>query len=88
MAIGIHVVYVMLRDVKSDGSVLDKATASITDMRTASDKQPRVIADSAIASSAGHPTVKTYLEREAAAGYTLNHMTQTMIVTYKQADLH
>ena len=41
-----------------------------------------VIPDSGIPSSAGYPTIKEYLEAEAAAGYTLRHMDQSFIITY------
>lgn len=83
MAVGIHVVNIVLRHVGPTGVVFDKnaPTTLIKDVMQGS-TQPRVEADAAIASSVGEPTIKTYLEREAALDYVLHHLSNTMIVTY------
>ncbi len=81
MAVGIHVVHVAPKQINSAGAVLDKTSATIGDMLE-SQSELRVLADSAIASSSGYPTIKTYLEREAAIDYVAEHISNTMIVTY------
>ena len=43
----------------------------------------RVIADATVPSSGGNPTIKAYLEAEAALGFEPKHITQTFIVTWK-----
>lgn len=43
----------------------------------------RVIKDSTIASSASRPTIKEYLELEAALSFEPKLITQTFIVTWK-----
>jgi len=44
-----------------------------------------VIPDSNIPSSAGSPTIKEYLELEAAEGFVLKHIDQSFIVTYPKS---
>lgn len=39
--------------------------------------------DSAINSTAGNPTVKAYLEAEAAVGYSFKHLDESYIITEK-----
>lgn len=87
MAVGIHIVYIGRKPVQPDGTVLDKNTATTKQMQTGSGED-RVLADSAIASSAGFPTVKTYLEREAALNYVVYHLSQTTIITYDAAAIN
>ena len=79
--VAVHVAYIQLMPVDPMGNVLDKSTATIKGMMTAN-TEPRVIADPDIASSAGNPTVKSYIEAEAAAGFGVRHLDQTMIITY------
>lgn len=83
MAVGIHVVYVVPRHVSPAGVVFEKnaPTTLISDVMNGS-MEPRVQADAAIASSSGDPSIKTYLEREAAIDFVLHHLSNTMIVTY------
>lgn len=84
MAQQIHYVTVMIASVsKSTGKVLfkDDATNRLSDYFSTVSEH-RVVADSAVASSATNPTVKQYLELEAAAGYKLQYMDQNKIVTY------
>lgn len=64
-----------------NGTPINKNSATIAQVQH-SDTEMRVIADAAIASSAGNPTIKAYLEAEATAGFTLRHMDNQMIVTY------
>ncbi len=44
----------------------------------------RVLPDNDIVSTLGYPTIKTYLEREAALSFKPTQITQTFIVTLKE----
>jgi len=81
MAVPIHVARVGLLPVDTAGNVVNKNQATIGQMCHASSEH-RVLADAAIPSTAGSPTPKLYLEREAALGYIAYHIDQTTIVTY------
>jgi hypothetical protein len=87
MAIGIHVVYVQPKTIDQLGNVVDKTAASTTIgtmLRTSLDH--RVVPNADIPNSAGWPTIKEYLEAEAADDYIANHISNTMIVTYDAGD--
>jgi len=43
-----------------------------------------IIEDSAIPNSIGNPTVKAYIEAEAASDYVIHRMGQTEITTYSR----
>jgi hypothetical protein len=75
----IHVARVGLFPVAANGNILT-GTYTIKEKIT-STSEHRVIPDSSIASSAGYPAVENYLVAENAAGYSLDAMNQTMIVT-------
>jgi len=79
----VHVVRVGLFTVDSNGQRIDKSGTSTTiNQMKNSSLDMLVIPDASIPSSANYPTVKAYLEAEASAGYVLNHMDQSFIVTY------
>ncbi len=80
-AVPIHVVRLGLKPVSEAGVVLDKESVSINAMLTAT-SEIRVIANSAVPNSLGFPTVEAFLALEAAQGYSLRHIDQTMIVLY------
>ena len=85
MAINIHYVNVAFRRVNSDtGQVVspDNPSTTIAMMLRTRDEH-RVVSDASVPNSAGNPTVKQYLEAEAADGYKLQHMDQTQIITYE-----
>ncbi len=89
MAIGIHVVRVGLFTVDSNNTRIDKNSASTTINQLKNTRHEfLVIPDAAITTSSSYPTVQAYLEAEAVLGYVLYHIDQTMIVTYKQADIN
>lgn len=81
MAIGIHVVTIAVQNVDATGTRIDKNNSTIKDMLN-TELRHLVVPDTNIPNSAGWPTVKRYLELEAAQDYILGDMTQTMIVTY------
>lgn len=88
MAIGIHVVNVAFLAInKATGQPVDKndPNTKIKDVMKTEHKHV-VLPDSSIASSAGYPSIKTYLEREAALDYVANHISQNLIVTYDAGD--
>jgi len=89
MAIGIHVVRVGYFSVDVNGNKIDKNSATITINQLKNTRHEHlVIPDSAIASSANNPTVKQYLESEAALNYVLFHIDQSTIITYDQSDIN
>lgn len=85
-AIGCHVARVAFITVDSAGDRLNKATATNKQIMTANTEH-RVLEDAAIASTADNPTVKQYIEREAALGYIVSYMDQNTVVTYLASDL-
>jgi len=89
MAIGIHVARVGQLTIDAVGNVIDKSDASV-DINTykSTSTEPRVIADESIPTTANNPTVKDYLEAEAANDYVLYHMDLTTIITYLQSDVN
>ncbi len=90
MAIGIHVARVGFFAVsKTTGQVVSKDSkiTSINDVLE-TEHQHRVIVDAAIANTANNPTVKRYLELEAASNYVLRHMDQNTIITYNQSQIN
>ena len=82
MAVEIHVARIGERKVSSAGQVFDKNEATIKEVLEAT-TEDRVLEDSAISSTSGNPTIKQYLELEAANDFVLRHLDQNMIVTYK-----
>ncbi len=79
----VHVARVGLFTVDQNGARIDKSSPNTTiNQLKVSRLEMLVIPDAAIASSANYPTVKNYLEAEATAGFKLQHMDQSYIVTY------
>lgn len=89
MPVGIHVVRLSLCNVDQTGAVIkkDDPGTTVKTMMTA-DTEIRVLADAGVSNSASNPTVKAYLEAEAADDYVLKYIDQNLIVTYNQADLN
>jgi len=84
MAIQIHVVYVNMQNVNSLGTVVKTDGNTPFKQRLDSTMEARIVEDPNISTSANSPTVKTYLELEAANDFVAEHLSQTMIVTYKR----
>lgn len=83
MAMNVHVARVGFLKVDGLGNVVSKDDVSGTlASQLSGSHEHRVIEDSSIANTSGNPTVKAYLELEAADDYVLNHMDQTTIITY------
>lgn len=89
MAIRIHIVTVAFLPTKADGTVVLKNSPSTTinDVKNTS-HQHLVIPSSDVPSSAGYPTVDTYLKLEAAGDFVLKYMDQNKIITYSQSDIN
>ena len=81
MATPIHVATLAIMPVNSAGVVVNKNQASIREMAQTS-SEIRVVADSTLPHTANNPTIKTYLELEAADEFILRHIDQTFIITY------
>jgi hypothetical protein len=79
----VHVARVGLFTVDQTGTRLDKCcpTTSINDLKNTR-QEFLVLPDAGIPNSAGYPTLKAFLEAEAAAGFVLNHLDQSFAITY------
>lgn len=85
MAISIHVARVAVLSVDHLGNVVKKDDPNVTlKQHLSTHMDHRLIVDAAIPNTAGNPSVKAYLEAEAANDYVLSHMDQSMIVTYRR----
>ena len=83
MAIGIHIARVGFFQVDRTGNVLKKDDDSTTLGQTLSgSSEHRIITDTSISTTTNNPTVKAYLEAEAAADYVMEYMDQNSIITY------
>jgi uncharacterized alpha/beta hydrolase family protein len=85
MAIVVHVVRVGMVTIDSLGNSVDKNNTTNKVMMTANSEH-RVLVDGDIVSTASNPTVKAYLEAEAALDFVLEHMDQSTIITYLRDD--
>jgi hypothetical protein len=90
----VHIVYLKLVKVGSDGSVINTGGMTTpnpnpteSEMVSSPVRVPsftteqRVMNNSNVPNSDGWPDIETYLMAEAAAGFTLSHIDQTMIIT-------
>jgi hypothetical protein len=84
-AIPIHVATTRMVNIdNSTGAIVDKNLPTTTINQVAqSSSEIRVDVDSSNSNTSNYPTITDYLKAEAAAGYTLAHMTQNYIVTYQ-----
>ena len=84
MAIGIHVAIIGLVNVEFDNStvVYSKSTATLGQVKRSA-QEPRILEDPDLPNTSGNPTIKQYLELEAAGDYVLRHIDQTYIITYE-----
>ncbi len=84
MAVAMHFVNTGFVLVDANGNYLNKSDPSTTvgQIARGSRHEHRVIPDASVPNSANWPTVKRYLELEAAQDFVLNHMDQTNIITY------
>jgi hypothetical protein len=55
---------------------------------TSGDNNGYIMADAGIPNSAGNPTVKAYVEAEAASGFIATHISFRRVITYSAADLN
>jgi hypothetical protein len=76
-----HVVNVGLVNVSAVGTVIAEGDAISSNMQFSTEH--RVIPNSSIPSSQGHPTIAQYLVAEAALNFLPKHVDQTFIVTAK-----
>lgn len=83
MAMNIHVARVAFLAVDALGNVVSKDNPTNTiSMQLSGSHEHRILQDDTIANTAGNPTVKRYLELEAASDYILQYMDQNTIITY------
>lgn len=82
MSFGVHIVNTGLFKVDATGNVVLKDDSATLRQHLSTGMEHRVIPSADVPTSVGYPTVKEFLVLEAAAGYVLNHMDQTTIVTY------
>lgn len=77
----VHYANIGLVHVDASGNIISGTDYTIS-QRLTSNSEMRVLPDASIASSAGYPTIKAYLEAEETAGFRLGVINQTMIITY------
>ena len=83
MAIPIHVVRVGIFNVDQNGVRIDKNDPATTINQLKSTSQEALVIPSAsVPNSSGYPTIKAYLELEAAANFKMQYMDMSIIVTY------
>ena len=84
MATLLHYVTVAPFTVDATGARIDKtdATTPLNSLRSTR-LEHLIIPDNTVPSSANYPNLKTYLGLEAAAGYVLYHLDQSIVITYK-----
>ncbi len=87
MAIAAHIVRIAHVPVDATGTVLNKNEATVQQMMKAT-HELRVLPDSAVTNSAGHPTIEAYLAAEAGDDFILGHVSQNLIVTYDAGDIN
>ena len=83
MAISVHIARVAFLQVDAVGNVVSKDSITNTiNMQLSGSHEHRILQDDAIPNTAGNPTVKRYLELEAADDYVMQYMDQNTIITY------
>ena len=89
MSITRRIVRVGLFSVDSAGVRIDKESGSTTiNQLKSADLKQLVIPDADIPNSANYPTVKAYLELEAADDHVVSHIDQYMIITYDRGAMN
>lgn len=82
MSLNVHVARVGIFNVDAFGSRIDKNSPNTTINQLKSTRQEAlVIADAAIPSTSGYPTVREYIEAEALLGYELLYMDASFVIT-------
>ncbi|MDB4489994.1 LamG domain-containing protein [bacterium] len=80
--VSVHIARVAAVSVDVLGNVLDKDNGSVTIAQyLKTSLEHRMVIDAAIPNTAGNPTIKSYLEAEAADDYVIVHMDQNTIFT-------
>jgi len=87
MAIGIHFANIGFLMVDQNGQVIPNKSTEIKNVLNSSHEH-RIIEDSNNPNSIGYPTIKGYLELEAASNYILQHLDQYNVITYNQTDIN
>ena len=83
MAMNIHVARVAFLAVDALGNVVSKDSITNTiSMQLSGSHEHRILQDDTITNTVNNPTVKRYLELEAAANYVLQYMDQNSVITY------
>ena len=83
MAIGIHIANIGIFNIDASGIILKKDDSSVTiKQQLTASMEHLIIEDASIPNSSGYPTVKQYLEDEAADDYVLSHIDQNKVITY------
>jgi hypothetical protein len=82
-AVQCHIVYVRPTPVDSTGTPFtkDQTSTTIKKMMTANTEM-RIVPDPQVPNSANTPDIKTYVQAEAAAGWVVRYMDNTIIITY------
>ena len=84
----VHIVFTRLLNVDPLGRIVDRSDLETTFgamLHTSS--EPRVIEDLEVPSSAGSPSIKQYVQLEAASGFRVSHIDATVIISYYDRSL-
>jgi hypothetical protein len=82
MPLQVHVANIGLQQVDTNGVVFSKQSADMKRVISASTEQ-RIIPNADLINTSQSPTLKSYLELEAADGFSLKHLDQTFVITEK-----
>lgn len=77
----VHVAELTLIQKTAAGSIKRRVEMTIEEALTAS-TEIRLIDDSDIPNTSGYPTLRGYLELEAADNFQLTHLDQSYVITY------
>jgi len=84
MAVEVHVAELGLMNVASDGIVYQRGASNISIKKTLSfSTEHRVVIDSSLSTTNGNPSIKEFLEREAANDFEPVQIFQSFIITKK-----
>ena len=86
MALLVHVAYINVGSFNGQGELVNKSASTNSIINTIGRLETKhyIIKDNDIPNSINNPDIKTYIELEAADGFEVKILTQTMAVSYKQ----
>jgi len=84
MAVEVHVAALNLMNISPDGTIYQRGASNLSIKKTISfSTEHRVVVDNSIPNTANNPSIKTYLELEAANDFEPVQIFQSFIITKK-----